>query len=166
MATIVEGFIIAITILSTNIADGNKIWGFIMVTQHIPTMTKSHHGGKMSVMIKVGICQWQNPTIHEKYHWEYICLNVFQITTDGFGMYIFSNWNPWRRMAFIEIKKIYYKFFGGPNYLGRENQFWDSLSISVPTIQNQCAFSWKQKLQETAHFLLDGNGSKFWTKRL
>ena len=29
----------------------------IMVTQHIPTMTKSHHGGKMSVMIKVGICQ-------------------------------------------------------------------------------------------------------------
>ena len=29
----------------------------IMVTQHIPTMTKSHHGGNMSVMIKVGICQ-------------------------------------------------------------------------------------------------------------
>ena len=27
------------------------------VTQHIPTMTKSHHGGEMSVMIKVGICQ-------------------------------------------------------------------------------------------------------------
>ena len=26
----------------------------IMVTQHIPTMTKSHHGGKMSVMKKVG----------------------------------------------------------------------------------------------------------------
>ena len=28
-----------------------------MVPQHIPTMTKSHHGGEMSVMIKVGICQ-------------------------------------------------------------------------------------------------------------
>ena len=81
MATIFEGFIIAITILSTNIADGNKIWGFIMVTQHIPTMTKSHHGGKMSVMIKVGICQWQNPTIHEQYYWEYICLKVPHITT-------------------------------------------------------------------------------------
>ena len=35
-----------------------------MVTQHIPTMTKSHHGGEMSVMIKVGMCQCQIPTIH------------------------------------------------------------------------------------------------------
>ena len=38
----------------------------MMVTQHIPTMTKSHHGGNMSVMIKVGMCQCQNPTIHDK----------------------------------------------------------------------------------------------------
>ena len=37
-----------------------------MVTQHIPTMTKSHHGGEMSVMIKVGMCQCQIPTIHDK----------------------------------------------------------------------------------------------------
>ena len=29
----------------------------IMACRHIPTMTKSHHGGEMSVMIKVGICQ-------------------------------------------------------------------------------------------------------------
>ena len=29
----------------------------IMVTQHIPTMTDSHHGGFLSVMIMVGICQ-------------------------------------------------------------------------------------------------------------
>ena len=29
----------------------------IMVTQHIPTMTNSHHGGFLSVMIMVGICQ-------------------------------------------------------------------------------------------------------------
>ena len=36
------------------------------VTQHIPTMTKSHHGGNMSVMIKVGMCQCQNPTLHDK----------------------------------------------------------------------------------------------------
>ena len=56
-------------------------------------------------------------------------------------------------MVFWEIKKINYYIFGGPNFLGRENLFWDSLSISVPTIQNQCAFSWKQELQETAHFL-------------
>jgi hypothetical protein len=27
-----------------------------MVTQHIPTMTNSHHGGFLSVMIMVGIC--------------------------------------------------------------------------------------------------------------
>ena len=40
----------------------------MMVTQRIPTITKSHHGGKISVMIKVGKCQWQNPTIHEKYY--------------------------------------------------------------------------------------------------
>ena len=37
-----------------------------MVTQHISTMTKSHHGGEMSVMIKVGMCQCQIPTIHDK----------------------------------------------------------------------------------------------------
>ena len=35
-----------------------------MVTQHIPTMTKSHHGGELSVMMKVGMCQCQKPTIH------------------------------------------------------------------------------------------------------
>ena len=33
--------------------------------RHIPTMTNSHHGGFLSVMIMVGICQWQNPTIDE-----------------------------------------------------------------------------------------------------
>ena len=27
-----------------------------LVTQHIPIMTKSHHGGVMSVMMKVGMC--------------------------------------------------------------------------------------------------------------
>ena len=28
-----------------------------MAYRHIPTMTKSHHGGEMSIMIKVGMCQ-------------------------------------------------------------------------------------------------------------
>ena len=28
-----------------------------MACQNIPTMTKSHHGGEMSIMIKVGMCQ-------------------------------------------------------------------------------------------------------------
>ena len=37
----------------------------IMVTQHIPTMTKSHHGEEMSVIMKVGMCQCQKPTIHQ-----------------------------------------------------------------------------------------------------
>ena len=36
-----------------------------MVPQHIPTMTNSHHGGILSVMMMVGICQWQNPTIDD-----------------------------------------------------------------------------------------------------
>ena len=35
----------------------------ILVTQQIPTMTKTHHGGNLSVMNMVGICRWQNPTI-------------------------------------------------------------------------------------------------------
>ena len=38
----------------------------ISACRHIPTMTKSHHGGNMSVMIKVGMCQCQNPTIQDK----------------------------------------------------------------------------------------------------
>ena len=49
----------------------------IMVTQHIPTMTKSHHGGEMSVMMKVGICQ--KPTKHhdELFFWSInMCLTV------------------------------------------------------------------------------------------
>ena len=33
---------------------------------HIPIMTKSHHGGEISVMIKVGMCQCQISTIHDK----------------------------------------------------------------------------------------------------
>ena len=36
-----------------------------LVTQHIPTMTNSHHGGILSVMMMVGICQWQNPSIDD-----------------------------------------------------------------------------------------------------
>ena len=38
----------------------------IMACRHIPTMTKSHHGGNVSVMIKLGMCQCQNPTIQDK----------------------------------------------------------------------------------------------------
>ena len=41
-------------------------WMMMMACQHIPTMTKSHHGGEMSVMIKVGMCECQIPTIHVK----------------------------------------------------------------------------------------------------
>ena len=39
----------------------------MMVTQHIPTMTDSHHGGFLSVMIMVGICQVTNS--HHKWWW-------------------------------------------------------------------------------------------------
>ena len=40
----------------------------IMACRHIPTMTKSYHGGNMSEMINgnVGMCQCQNPTTHDK----------------------------------------------------------------------------------------------------
>ena len=34
-----------------------------MVTQHIPTMTKSHHGGNMSLRGEVGFCHRHIPTI-------------------------------------------------------------------------------------------------------
>ena len=48
------------------VAEGKVMMMMMMmvVTQHIPTMTKSHHGGEMSVMMKVGMCQCQKPTIH------------------------------------------------------------------------------------------------------
>ena len=38
----------------------------ITACRHIPTMTKSHHGGNVSVFIKVGMCQCQNLAIHDK----------------------------------------------------------------------------------------------------
>ena len=50
MIRLIIDFVIALIMI-------NVIDLIMMVTQHIPTMTKSHHGGKMSVMIKVGICQ-------------------------------------------------------------------------------------------------------------
>ena len=37
----------------------------MMAYRHIPTMTNSHHGVFLSVMMMVGICQWQNPTIDD-----------------------------------------------------------------------------------------------------
>ena len=40
---------------------------FDTVTQHIPTMTDSHHGGFLSVMNMVGICQVTNS--HHKWWW-------------------------------------------------------------------------------------------------
>ena len=54
---------IIITIIIVNII---IITTIAMACRHIPTMTKSHHGGEMSVMIKVGMCQCQIPTIHDK----------------------------------------------------------------------------------------------------
>ena len=46
----------------------------IMVAQYIPTMTKSHHGGEMSVMMKVGMCQCHIPTIHDKLQLQQLAL--------------------------------------------------------------------------------------------
>ena len=46
----------------------------MMACRHFPTMTKSHHGGEMSVMIKVGMCQCQIPTIHDKLQLEQLAL--------------------------------------------------------------------------------------------
>ena len=37
----------------------------IMAQRLITTMTNSHYGGNLSVMMMVGICQWQNPTIDD-----------------------------------------------------------------------------------------------------
>ena len=63
------------------------------VTQHIPTMTNSHHGGFLSVMIMVGICQWQNPTIDEddeelqlfnqliQFNWSQVYFQIFNHLT-------------------------------------------------------------------------------------
>ena len=45
-----------------------------MACRHIPTMTKSHHGGEMSVMIKVGMCQCQIPITHDKLQLQQLAL--------------------------------------------------------------------------------------------
>ena len=42
-----------------------KMMMVMVACRHIPTMTKSHHGGEMSVMVKVGKCQCQIPNIHD-----------------------------------------------------------------------------------------------------
>ena len=39
----------------------------VMTFRHIPTMTKSHHGGNMSVMNMVEFCHWSIPTINDDY---------------------------------------------------------------------------------------------------
>ena len=45
-----------------------------MACRHIPTMTKSHNGGKMSIMKKVGMCQCQIPTTHDKLQLEQLAM--------------------------------------------------------------------------------------------
>ena len=40
-----------------------KVMMIIMVTQQIPHMTKSHHGGNMSLIGEVGFCHRHIPTI-------------------------------------------------------------------------------------------------------
>ena len=55
----------------------SHLWWMMMMMmafRHIPTMTKSHHGGEMSVMIKVGMCQCQIPTIHDKFQLQQLVL--------------------------------------------------------------------------------------------
>ena len=60
----------------------------IRVTQHIPTMTKSHHGGEMSVMMKVGMCQCQKPTIHHTPCDElYFGVYMYQVTYVTSGIF-------------------------------------------------------------------------------
>ena len=61
-----------ISIFTSDDGEGDAEWGIeynpyviIMAYRHIPTMTKAHHGEEMSVMIKVGMCQYQT-TIHDK----------------------------------------------------------------------------------------------------
>ena len=46
----------------------------MMACRNIPTLTKCHHGGEMSVMIKVRMCQCQIPTIHDKLQLEQLAL--------------------------------------------------------------------------------------------
>ena len=46
----------------------------MLACRHIPTMTKSHYGGEMSVMIKVGMCQRQISTIHDKLQLQQLAL--------------------------------------------------------------------------------------------
>ena len=37
----------------------------IMAKRLISIVTNSHHGGNLTLMMMVGICQWQNPTIDD-----------------------------------------------------------------------------------------------------
>ena len=57
---------VVVEIFDTKMVRKTSMDVMMMACRHIPTMTKSHHGGEMSVMIKVGICQCQIPTIHDK----------------------------------------------------------------------------------------------------
>ena len=50
--------------LSTSLKKKKK---YMLAYRHIPTMTDSHHGGFLSVMIMVGICQVTNS--HHKWWW-------------------------------------------------------------------------------------------------
>ena len=59
--TILIVIIICIAIMIANI-----VITITTACRHITTMTKSHQGVEMSLMIKVGMCQCQVPTIHDK----------------------------------------------------------------------------------------------------
>ena len=67
-----------------------------MACRHIPTMTKSHHGGEMSVMIKAGMCQCQIPTIHDKLQLQQLALEGCSTHPSAKTQHFNMNISIWR----------------------------------------------------------------------
>ena len=86
---------------------------FWRVTQLIPTMTDSHHGGFLSVMIMVGICQVTNS--HHKWWWR----NLFGTIPTK----MFLHYHLWWDFVTCQIPTII--------IMDKNPPWWESVKVGI-----------------------------------
>ena len=67
-----------------------------MAFRHIPTMSKSPHGGNMSLMNMLGFCH-DIPTIENYYDDQLGFVNVFDVQSVPMGQFYYEDFSWWKK---------------------------------------------------------------------
>ena len=95
------------------------------------------------------VCNFPKQSVKSAYFILFKIWFTFDCVQDGSGKGDYIKWHLGMSRKSIN------NFYWGPNFSQSRKSIWGFTFNFCPyiTIQNQCAFSWKQELQETAHFL-------------